>query len=258
MKKVDKNKFIRRTISILFWIGVWQLLSSFIKSEILVASPINVAKAFFELITTIDLWSSIAFSFIRIIGGFFIALIFGMVLAVLSSYSRFLREIIYVPMTIIKATPVASFIIIALVWINARNLSIFISFLMVLPVIYTNVMKGIENIDIKMKEMLSVFKVSFVKRLRYVYIPSIMPFLISAINISMGMGFKAGIAAEIIGIPTGSIGEKLYQAKIFLNTPELFAWTIIIILISVCFERVFLIAINNINRRLLGGFSSGN
>ena len=53
------------------------------------------------------------------------------------------------------------------------------------------------------------------------------------------MCIRDRIAAEIIGIPKGSIGENLYNAKIYLETPDLFAWTFVIIAVSVLFEKIF-------------------
>lgn len=253
MKKYRKEKVLRRTILIFFWIILWQVISVAVSSEILIASPMAVLKAMGNLIFKLEFWKSIIFSFTRIISGFFLGGSFAIILAIVSCYSRLIKEAIDIPMTIIKSTPVASFIIIALIWINSENLSVFISFLMVLPVIYTNVYKGIEEVDEKMKEMMKVFKVSLHKKYKYLYIPSVMPFLKSSFAVSLGLCWKAGIAAEVIGIPSGSIGERLYEAKIYLNTSELFAWTIMIILISTSFEKIFLSIIAFIEKEAFGG-----
>lgn len=258
MKKYSKEKFLRRTMLIFFWIILWQIISVAVSSEILIASPIAVLKAIWNLIFEFEFWKSIIYSFTKIIGGFFLGASFAVILAIVSCYSKLIKEAIDIPMAIIKSTPVASFIIIALIWINSENLSVFISFLMVLPVIYTNVYKGIEEVDEKMKEMMRVFKVSLRKRYKYLYIPSVMPFLKSALAVSLGLCWKAGIAAEVIGIPSGSIGERLYEAKIYLNTSDLFAWTIMIIIISTSFEKLFLSVISFIEEKAFGGGTSEN
>ena len=158
-----------------------------------------------------DFWKSVVFSFVRIILGFSLALILGTVLAALSS-AFFAVEVLMEPLImVIKATPVASFIILCLIWIPSRNLSVFISFLMVFPVVYTNILEGIRQTDKQLLEMAD--------------------------------SFGAGIAAEVSGIPAGSIGEKLYNAKVYLETPDLFAWTIVIIAVSVGFEKIFMFAL---------------
>ena len=131
-------------------------------------------------------------------------------------------------------------LIFCLIWIPSRNLSVFISFLMVLPVIYTNILEGIRQTDRQILEMAKVFQVSMGRQIRYIYVSQILPYFVSACRLSLGMCWKAGVAAEVIGVPKGSIGEKLYNAKIYLETPDLFAWTIVIIVISFVFEKCFL------------------
>ena len=143
-------------------------------------------------------------------------------------------------MAAIKATPVASFIILVLIWVPSRNLSVIISFLMVLPVIYTNVLNGIRSTDPKLLEMARVFRVPLIRRIRYIYLSQLLPFLRTGFSLSLGLCWKAGVAAEVIGIPKGSIGEKLYEAKVYLETADLFSWTLVIVLISVIFEKLFL------------------
>ncbi len=208
------------------------------------ASPVSVAVKLGQLVFTADFWTSVSFSFIRIVSGFLLALILGILLAALASrfwvFSVLLRPLI----TVIKSTPVASFIILCLIWIPSRNLSVFISFLMVLPVIYTNIYQGIRNTDQKLLEMAQVFPMGTGREESCIFMyPSCCPTFISGCSLALGLCWKAGTASQgVIGIPAGSIGEKLYHAKIYLNTPDLFAWTIVIIGVSFSFEKCFLIA----------------
>jgi NitT/TauT family transport system permease protein len=164
----------------------------------------------------------------------------GAVLATLSYKSRVIFEVISPLMKVIKATPVASFIILALVWISPVNLSILIAFLMVLPVSFSNILHGLESTDEKLLEMAKVFRIGGWKRIKAIYIPAVMPFVLSAISIGLGFSFKSGIAAEVIGKPANSIGLYLYEAKLYFMIKELFAWTLVIILISVLFEKAMM------------------
>ena len=134
----------------------------------------------------------------------------------------------------------ASFIIICLIWMSSARLSIFISFLMVLPIIYSNVLQSIHSVDRQMLEAVKVFRLSWPKRVLYLWLPQLKPYLLSACGVSLGISWKAGIAAEIIGIPAGSIGRMFYDAKVYFNTVDLFAWTVIVVVISVLFEKGFL------------------
>ena len=248
----SKNKKTIRLWAVIFWLIIWQLLSMYLDSDILLASPIKVAKSLCGLLGVISFWQSILFTFIRIFIGLIIANVLGAVFAALSYISQRFREFISVPVAVIKSTPVASFIILVLIWIPSRNLSVFISFLMAFPVIYTNILQGLLSMDEKMLEMAQVFKIPFRRRLRFIYIPEVIPFYQAAATLSNAMSFKAGIAAEIIGLPQGSIGERLYEAKIYLNTPELFAWTIVIIVLSIVFNRVFAYFINRLMNKIEG------
>ena len=151
---------------------------------------------------------------------------------------------------VVKAVPVASFIILVLVWVPSRNLSVVISFLMVFPILYTNVLDGILSTDPKLLEMADVFALPHAVRIRYIYVSQVLPFFRTGCSIGLGLCWKAGVAAEVIGIPDGSIGEKLYNAKVYLNTPDLFAWTVVIVLISLLFEKLFLAMVDGAVIRL--------
>ena len=139
-----------------------------------------------------------------------------------------------------KTVPIASFVILALIWTGSRNLSVFISFLVVYPMIHVNTKAGLLSTDPELLEMASVFHIPLIRRVWYLYRGALYPYLKSACRTALGMGFKSGIAAEVIGVPDGSIGEGLYLAKIYLSTAELFAWTFMIIVVSTLFEKLFL------------------
>ncbi len=230
---------IKKSIAWVFAIGLWQISAMLIDRQILLVSPIDVMHRLSSLVFEPDFWSSVGFSFLRIISGFLMSLIVGIVLAVISSKFEFFKFMLEPFITIIKAVPVASFIILALIWLNSSSLAVFISFLMVLPIIYTNILNGLLATDKKMLEMAKSFSVSFNKKVKYIYLPHIRPYFISACSLGLGLSWKAGIAAEIIGIPQGSMGEKLYSAKVLLNTPDLFSWTVVIVIASIIFEKFF-------------------
>ena len=234
------KKTTKKILAIVLLLAIWQAAAMLIGQKLILASPAEVIVRLFTLWKEPGFASAIWFSFVRIAGGFLIAFIVGNLLAVLAGKHEWVEILLSPVMVTIKTVPVASFIIIALVWLTSGKLSVFISFLMVLPVIYNNVLTGIKNIDYKMLQMADVFRLSWNERFKYIWLPSIYPYLLSGTTIALGMAWKAGVAAEVIGIPEGSIGEMLYNAKIYLNTADLFAWTVIIVIISVLFEKLFL------------------
>ena len=137
--------------------------------------------------------------------------------------------------------PVASFIVISLIWLSAANISVFISFLMVLPIVYTNVLNGMKSAPPALLEMTSLFGVSSPRRLLLVYLPALRPYLLSGCGVAIGLAWKAG---------DGSIGEKFYFAKVYFATGDLFAWTAAVVCISVLFEKLFLFLLGRFYARL--------
>lgn len=240
---MKNNSAKEKILAVATALVLWQFASFALAQDLLLVSPVKVFYKICTLIIQINFWQSVWFSLSRIMLGFFAALIVGIILAIICQRFHIIEMLIWPYIAVIKSTPVASFIILCLIWLNSSNLPIFISFLMVLPIVYTNMLNGLKSTDVKMVQMCDVFKLSWIKRLMYIYIPQVKTYLISACSISLGLAWKAGIAAEVIGIPNGSIGERLYEAKIYLNTAELFAWTVVIVLVSVLFEKTFMFLI---------------
>ena len=243
-----RNRIIR-VLAVAFWIAVWQGVSLAVGSEILVASPARTFGALLSLLREGAFYRAVLGSLMRICAGFALALALGIALGALSFGVGWVRALLHPVVSVVKATPVASFVILALIWISSKNLSIFISFLMVFPIMYENMLAGLESADAKLLEMGQVFHLSRMARIRAIYLPAAYPFLLSAARLSLGMCWKSGIAAEVIGQPRQSIGAELNQAKLFFNTPDLFAWTVTIIVVSVVFERLVLCGIRALMRR---------
>ena len=237
-------------VAVAFWLVVWQLASMAIDQEILLVSPLRAIQTLVSLLGESAFHRAVIGSLLRIMTGFAMGLAAGILLALAARFALPVRMLLMPVMSAIKATPVASFVILALIWIPSKNLSVFMALLIVLPVIYSNVLEGLDRADVKLIEMAAVFGMSFPKRLRSIFIPSALPYLLASVRLSLGMCWKAGIAAEVIGQPRNSIGSALYQAKIFLATPELFAWTLAIIILSVLIEKAALMLIKLISRRL--------
>lgn len=249
----SKNKrIIAKASAVLLALLVWQTASTVVGSELLLVSPIGVLKRLFTLVGETGFFATVGFTLSRIAIGFFAGLLIGTLLALLAGRFQIVEILLWPYMITVKSVPVASFVVIALIWFSASGLSTLISFLMVLPIIYTNLLDGIKSVDKKMLQMADVFKMPHFRRLRFIWLPSVKPFLLSGCKISLGLAWKSGVAAELIGYPEGSMGEALYYSKLFLNTADLFAWTVVIVLLSVCFEKLFLFAL----KRVLKGVES--
>ena len=239
-KQKNKKIYLTNTLAILFWLGVWQLSSMAIDSKLILPSPIYTLEMLFSLLLKTAFWFSMLNSFFRISLGFIIAVVLGVILATVSSNSKVVKALLAPVFSVMKTIPVASFIILAILWASSKHLGTLTSFLMVLPIIYTNTLQGISSTDTKLLEMSKVFKVKWSKKILAIYLPAVMPFFMTACRIGLGLCWKSGVAAEVIGLPANTLGDWLYQAKIFLLTGEVFAVTIVIIVISVLFEKCFM------------------
>ena len=241
-------------LAVVFWLCVWQVASMMIGQRLLLASPLQVCRALLALLPTAVFWRRALFSSARIISGFLLALAAGAACAVLAAVFRWAEALLRPLMLAVRAVPVASFIILALLWLRGTGgLSVFISFLMVLPVVYENVLAGIRAADESLLEMAAVFRVPLWRRIRALYAPAVLPYFRSACAVGLGLCWKSGVAAEVIGISGGSIGEALYNAKLLFATDELLAWTVVIVLLSLAFERLFLRLLRYAERWLIGG-----
>lgn len=247
---MNRNKVIRilkKAAVLLLWLAVWQLAAAASGLEILIPYPKTAAKAFFALARTADFWLAVLYSLLRITVGYLAGVIVGFAGGVLSARFAWFRALFSPLLHLIRAVPVASFIILALVWIKSAYLPVFICFLMVLPMIWSNVESGMEQIDAAYLEMAKIYRLGRVKTLFQVKIPFILPGFIAAATTALGFAWKSGIAAEVICRPDFSIGRLLQDAKLYLETPRVFAVTAVVAVLSLLLE----LFVKRVTRRFL-------
>ena len=220
-----------------FWIAVWAVVAMVVNQPLFLPSPLIVTIRLVSLMLTPTFWKITMGSLVRILLGFGFGFMGGGVLAVLSVRFVLFKELVTLPMNIIKATPVASFVILATLFIGDKYFSVFFAFLMVLPIVWSNLYQGILSTDKKLLEMGHSFGFNHMKKIKYIYLPSIKPYLLSTAVLALGFAWKSGIAAEVISIPSMAIGTQLYDAKVYLEIPDLFAWTAVIIILSILLEK---------------------
>lgn len=230
-------KWTQKAAAIVAAIFVWQAIAMLLNHKILLASPVDVVGALGDLLFQPAFYQAVLFSLGRIIGGFLLAFVLGSILAILCAQYPVFRIVLWPYMAVIKATPVASVIILLLVWFSSRNISIIVSMMMVLPVVYTNVYTGICSLDEKLEEMADMYEIKPVTRFLHIRLGQLRKSLLACVEIGVSMAVKAGVAAEVIGVPACSIGRGLYDAKIYLATPQLFAWTAVLVSCSVVLEK---------------------
>ena len=236
-KQTKMKKYLYTLSAAVFWIGVWQAVSMIYDMDFVLPSPVRTLEVFIEKVCEHTFWSAVGFSVSRIMTGFFLSALLGICLALLSIRVKVIGVLLDPFCSVVRAVPVASFIILVLVMFSSEYVSVIISLLMGFPVIYSTLRRGIEASPRELIEAADVFCLGYLRRLVYIYVPHLVPYIASALSVACGLCFKSGIAAEVIGYPRGSVGEAMYLSKIGFNMPELLAYTAIIVVVSVLIEK---------------------
>lgn len=235
MKKHVKKLYA--VTAILFWIAVWHFAAVRVGKSILLPTPAETVKVLVSLASESAFWQ-ICFSSVRsIFVGAVVGVFAGIAIAVLSYLSPIVKYLFSPVMSLIKATPIASFIILFLVWIGKDVIPFWIALMMVAPIVASNFLEGLENIDPQLKEVMTVYGFNFQKRWRMLYRYSLLPYLNSSLKSGIALAWKAGIAAEVLCTPDNTVGQMLYESKLYMETESLFAWTLTVIAISFVLEK---------------------
>ena len=237
-------------LSLLFWGLIWIIVARRVGNDFLLPSPSDVGKELWHLLFEKSFWLTTLTSLLRVLWGITISWILGTLLAYLTCTSRLLDTLLSPAISAVKSTPVASFIILALLWMERMTLPVFITVLIVIPIVWANVSEGIREIDGGLREVTVVYRFSVWQRFSRLYVPSVLPYFMAACKSSLGLAWKAGIAAEILATPDHSIGKELYFSKTYLETPTLFAWTLVVILLSLFIEKLLVYALEQLSLRL--------
>lgn len=242
------KKVLIALLIIIIWLLLWQGIYVLVDNPLFVESPYNVFMRFIELSKTFEFWKTVIFSVINILWGFFVGVLFGTFMAFIS-INDFIDKLFSPIKVIIRATPVASFIMLTWIWLKRSDIPVFISFLMVTPIVWGNVSTGIKNIKKEHIELAKVYKFSNVKKLKYICFPSVLPYFATAVCTSSGLVWKAGVAAEVLCQPPGTIGQNLFEAKNYLDTLDVFVWTAVVIIISIILEAIIKTVLRNLEKR---------
>lgn len=233
--------------ALLFWGLVWQAAASLMDSPLLLPTPLQVLRCLGQLVQTAAFWQITLLSLGRILLGMVLATLLGVVLAVITTRSSLCDLLIAPALRTIQAAPVASFAILVLIWVNRDYVPVVICGMMVLPVIWSNVSTGIRHTDPKLLEMAKVYRLPHAAVFRRIYLPSVLPFFRAACSNALGLGWKAGIAAEVLTVPRSSIGRMISESKLYLLTEELFAWTATVVVLSLLLQKLMEMVLNRRN-----------
>ena len=240
-----------KLIPIIFWILVWQIIAMVVDSNLLLASPYEVVRSLCYWLSQVEFYQAILNSTLRILIGFTIGAVVASVLSMLQYRYPWIDAWISPLMHLVQTIPVASFIILVLIWYPSQYLSMIITGLMVLPLLYIQLCNGLNHLDRGLNDVSTIFHVHGFNHLRFIVAPQLLPWLSTGLTMGISLCFKAGIAAELIGLPDHSLGSYLYQAKIFLASADLLAYTAVIVVLSILIRylihRLMVLTMERIN-----------
>ena len=250
-KKRFLEKFSKGLIALLFWIAVWQITSMLLDDslKLFLPSPFAVVKRWFEIILQPVYLKATAFTLLRIITGFCLGGALGIALGILTNLSKLTYILLAPALKIIRAVPVVSFIILAFLFMSTDLLPLFISFLMVVPLVWQATHDGIENADQQLCEMGKVFGLSKIKILFKIRLPLKFPQIVSSLVSGLGYSWKSGVAAEVICTPEASLGHEIFRGKFNLDYESVYAVTLTVVLLSLIIEILF----REISKRYIKG-----
>ena len=232
------KRVLRALAALAFWLAVWQLAAWRVGRELFLPAPLTVLRRLAELAGTAVFWQTTASTLLRVLVGMLWGTALGAVLAVLTCAGRWLDALLAPAVRVVRATPVASFILLVFLWTDRGRVPVVIAALMVLPVVWGNVTRGIRECDPKLLELARAYRFSRLKTARLVVLPSVRPYFLSAVTTGMGLAWKSGVAAEALCWPKLAIGTQIYNTKLYLETADLFAWTLVVILLSLALEKL--------------------
>lgn len=248
-KQKDKTYKYVSVLSSVFIIFVWFVVSKSLNAPILLPSPREVLSTLIEIFKTKDFISNVSATIIRAIISFLIIVVSGTICGILAGRFIIFKNAISPLVSLLKATPVMSVILLAFIWLKSSSVPIFSAFLMAFPVMFVQTMDAYTNIDQKLEQMCTVYDIKGSKRVQVLVIPSLVPSIITGARQTLSMIWKVVIATEVIILPKQGIGRSLQLAQIQLETCKVFAWTIVAVILTVLGDTLFEFLLKSLQKK---------
>lgn len=235
---------LTKAIVIAGWLIVWQGITALVANPVLLAGPLETARALFRLLPDAGFWQTVVFSLTRIWAGLFAGAALGILLAALAFALPFLHTVLSPLVSAMKTVPVACFAVMLLIWTGTANTAMIVTGLVVFPILFLNTYQGLQETDKELTEIADLFTMTRGDRIRHLYLPAVSPFIKSGMQLACGMSWKSGIAAEVIAQRTLTIGNSLYRARVLLETDTVFALTVTVVVLSFLTEKLVMLLLH--------------
>ena len=243
--------FAVSTLTVIAVLVFWHITAVRIDIPYILPTPYSVLEALIALLPQEKFILAVLGSLKNVLIGF----VLGLGLGAIAAFGAFLFypiKALFAPfLKVVRATPVASFILLCIIWLTDNTASSLIAFLIVFPIVYDNVLTGLDKTDTALIEMADAYRLGYASKLARLYLPSTLPYLGSAALTSLGLAFKACVAAEALCLAENTVGYYIFYSKSMeFDTINLFAWTVTVIIMSLVIEIISKLIAILIKRRM--------
>ena len=243
------KRIVKYSLIVLFWVGLWWAAAAIVGLPLILPSPIDVLLKLAQMSTTPLFWRVMLISSVRVLIGILLSYVAAFALALICHRVKFLYDFFMPAISVIKTTPVTSFILIAFVLMHRDLIPGLIAALIVFPVVFSNTIEGLRAARPELLETAKAYNLGFADRVKCIWLPTLRPFMISAAGASAGLAIKAGVAAEVLICPEVSVGKYIFNAKQNMEYVELFAWTVAIVIFSYLLDVAFKLVLKRVKRK---------
>ena len=226
-------------LSIVLLITIYGIAAFLLDRSFILPKLDEIVHSFFVIITSKDFISIVLVTLSRFLMGVLISFILALILATWAFYSPGFKAFMEPLYTLLKSIPNVTYIIVALLWLGRNGSVILVAFLAIFPILYNSILSSYENIDPELIEVTDLYPDGKLFKLWHVYLPLIKPGIILSLQNALTLALRVSVMAEILGQVSMGIGRAMNFAKINYLMADIFAWTIIIIIISALIDAIF-------------------
>jgi NitT/TauT family transport system permease protein len=235
-RRAARHDAVPLATGVLFIVLAWAIAARAVDASIILPTPLETVLELWNQITARAFYGHLTATFLRTLIGFAAALVVGLVWGLASGTTRLAGPFLFPSLVLIRSTPVIAIILLALIWFRATLAPVFVTWLMVVPIVVENVVAGTRSASGDLREMASVFRVPRERVIRQLTLPALRPYLFATAHAGLGMAFKVTVAAEVIVQPQRALGGAMQEARFFLDTPRILALTLSVIALSALTE----------------------
>ena len=232
-----KSGFLTYLLSFILFILGWQLLATAVAAPLILPGPLTVVYRLISLCGTAHFYRHIGATMGRVFLACAITFAAGSILGLACGRSKVMRQLLSVLLTAVRSVPVVSFILITLFWLGSSAVPVFVAVVMTLPVMMTAVCTGCSAAPRQLLDAAASYRLTAGQVFRHLTLPSLLPFVRDGSISSFGMIWKVVAAGEVLALPKLGSGQLLYTAQVHLESADLLAVTLAIVLLSFLFER---------------------